>query len=52
MGAVVVLRLFDWPASRIAPGANLIAFSFRPISAKAPDAPAREDEVDPDVHRK
>jgi hypothetical protein len=40
-----------WLTLRVAPGANLIAFSFRPISAKVRDAPAREDQVDPDVRR-
>ena len=41
----------DWSLSRIAPGANLIAFSFRRISANVPNAPARQDQVDPDVRQ-
>jgi hypothetical protein len=34
--SAMVLRVRDWSASRIAPGANVIAFSFRPISANSP----------------
>lgn len=40
----------DWPTLRITPGANLISFCFRPVSAETPDAPAREDQVDPEMH--
>jgi hypothetical protein len=47
----MVLHTRDWSLSRIAPGANLIAFSIRPISAKVPDAPARQDQVDSDVRQ-
>ena len=48
---LMVLLVYNWFASRIAPGANLIAFSIRAISARVPDAPARQDQVAPDVRR-
>lgn len=46
----MVSHTAHWPTSRIAPGANLISFSFRLVSAETPDAPAREDQVDPEMH--
>jgi hypothetical protein len=39
-----------WLTSRIAPGANFISFSICLVSAETPDAPAREDQVDPEMH--
>jgi hypothetical protein len=46
----MVSHAVNWPPSRITPGANLISFCFRLVSAKTPDAPAREDQVDPGMH--